>query len=180
MHLPDRFLLLDAIFRYNPATGNRQWASFHWFPWSACFPGFYQLSLDACAFVFYCMSFPLPFPPAASILLMIGLLLSGGHPATSTGSTTASGIRMQCSHYVYPGTHSPGQSYTCTSDMAEFIFAFPTLIFIMTEKRTPHTPPTPTNCNVQLACLCPGHPPLSGPGPGVFWADKQPSVLLWS
>jgi len=78
---------------------------------------------------------------------------------------------MQCSHYVYPATHtdwychvpecpapiqspipSPGQMYTCTSDMAEFIFAFPTLIFIMPENRGPHTPPA--NCKrVQLAYL---------------------------
>jgi len=40
------------------------------------------------------MSFPLPFPPAAGILLMIGLLLSGGHPATARGSRKCSAAIM--------------------------------------------------------------------------------------
>jgi len=88
MHLPDRFLLLDAIFRYNPATGDRLKGELSLLSQHCLLS---LLSLDACAFVFYCMSFPLPFPPAAGILLMIGLLLSGGHPATARGSRKCSG-----------------------------------------------------------------------------------------
>lgn len=130
MHLPDRFLLLDAILCYNPQAGDSSIPNIL----SLCLcpsllvgcPMRAPLCFIACHFRFLCQA---GVALVACILLMIGLL-SAVCPASWQCSAAITFI------LAHTHTHMHGtwrESHSCTSDMVKFIFAFPTLIFIRPE-----------------------------------------------
>jgi len=69
--------------------------------------------------------------------------------------------------------------------MAEFIFAFPTLIFIMNENWGPHTPPANCKCAAAALILLPMMAWSGVEWSGAFRVDKQPggssrATFIWA